>query len=199
MQFRTGILILGLTAMALGQTPPTTAPIRSISDPLLAQPGEHLLLCVANLAQSVTPVTTTTNPPTSVPAVLTATLQVLNGVSRAILAQSQITLPPLGSATEPPDPCLEFAVPATPTAATPGPLQQLFIAVVRVSPQPLPPSSGGGVAMPLIPVSLEDLLSSIQVFTPGPANVPTNIRTIPMHAPNIGPIVLGGVMPLAAR
>ncbi len=151
----------------------TPHPVMHSSGPILTAPGETVLVCAANnqLASLLPP-----PPPTAavIPSAtvtsLDVTLQIVNGVTGAVLAQSQITLPPLGSTEAPPDPCLKFSVaPATVAVSA-----NLFVVRVFLNPQPLPPGICAAHALSV----------SLQVFTPDTAGNPTNIRAISFLPPD---------------
>ena len=154
---------------------PTSAPAPIIhsSGPILAAGGETVLVCAANnqlaslLPPSSPPATAAAVPAASVSS-LNVTLQIVNGITGAILTQSQVTIPPLGSTETPPDPCVNYVVPA----ATFAPTTNLFVVRIELNPQPLPP----GIC--------RALSASVQVFTPDSNGNPTNIRTIAFEPPD---------------
>jgi hypothetical protein len=159
---------MGPSQRALAQ-PPARSLTRS-SAPLLAVGGEKLLLCAANTLPAVQ------TSPTSVSATLaattstiTVTLQILNGVTGAVVAQNQVALPPLG-APAPPDPCITFIV----APATFAPSASVFVARIELNPQPLPP----GICR------ANPLTASLQVFTLDASGNPNNIRTVAFEPPD---------------
>lgn len=153
---------------------PALAPVMRSSGPILAAGGETILLCAANnqLAGVLPPSPTAAAEVTSAEAVtsLNVTLQIVNGINGAILAQSQVTLQPLGSSAAPPDPCVNYVVPA----ATFAPSADLFVARILLNPQPLPPGICRAHALSV----------SLQVYTPGSNGSPTNIRAIAFTPPD---------------
>jgi hypothetical protein len=161
---------LCLSPRALAQTDHPVRTLTSSSAPLLAVGGEKLLFCAANNLPAVQ------TPPPSVAAAspaanttLTVTLQILNGVTGAVVAQKQVALPPLG-AFEPPDPCITFDV--APASFTPS--TSLFVARILLNPQPLPPGR----------CRADSLTASLQVFTPDATGNPTDIRTLAFTPPD---------------
>ena len=156
-------------AFAQAFTPP---PVVRSSGPILAAGGETLLVCVANnqaVPTSTAPATAAmTSAAVTIP--LSVTLQILNGVTGAVLAQAQISPPPLGSTFTPPDPCVNYVVPA----ATFAPSTNLFLVRIALNPQPLPPGL----------CALHSVSASVQVFTAGPTGNPTNIRAISFEPPD---------------
>lgn len=168
---------IGFSPQASAQLPGSapSAMFRS-SGPILAAGGETILVCAANnqLASLLPPApaaaTAVTNPAAVTP--LSVTLQVVNGVTGAVLAQTQTTLPPLGSTDTPPDPCVNYVVPA----ATFAPSNSLFLARVFLNPQPLPPG--------ICAVGNHVLSVSLQVFTPDINGSPTNIRALSFEPPD---------------
>lgn len=168
---------IGSSQQTFAQGPAATpAPVMRSSGPILTAPNETVLVCAANnqLASLLPP------PPPATAALLPAgpggatplnvTLQILNGITGAVLAQSQITLPPLGSTFEPPDPCLHFSVAPSTVALN----ASLFVVRVLLNPQPLPPGICAAHALSV----------SLQVFTSDPNGNPTNIRTISFLPPD---------------
>ncbi len=158
---------------AFAQDPdPSPHTVLSSSGPILAATGETVLVCAANnQLESLLP------PPG--PAALTSgaavtslkvTLQILNGITGTILAQSQIALPPLGSTAEPPDPCVSFSV----APASFAPAATLFVVRVALNPQPLPPGICAAHALSV----------SLQVFRPDSSGNPTHIRSISFLPPD---------------
>ncbi len=151
----------------------TPHPVMRSSGPILTAPGETVLVCAANnQLASLLPPSPTTAAVTPSPAVtpLNVTLQIVNGVTGAVLAQSEITLPPLGSTEAPPDPCLKFSVaPATVAVSA-----NLFVVRVLLNPQPLPPGICAAHALSV----------SLQVFTPDTDGNPINIRAISFEPPD---------------
>lgn len=147
------------------------SPVTHSSGPILAASGETVLVCAANNqpapAPAPAPAALSTDATT---APLNVTLQILNGVTGAILSQAQLAVPPLGSTATPPDPCVNYVVPA----ATFAPSSNLFIVRVLLNPQPLPPGLCRAHALSV----------SLQVFTPDPSGSPTNIRTIAFEPPD---------------
>lgn len=167
---------IGSSQPVFAQGPNLTAPplFRS-SGPLLAVPGETVLVCAANnqlasLLPPTTPPATAALQSSAAVTSLNVTLQILNGVTGAILAQAQLAVPPLGSTTTPPDPCLNFTVPA----ATFAPSTNLFVVRVALNPQPLPPGICAAHALSV----------SLQIFTHDNSGNPTNIRTISFEPPD---------------
>src|SRR5579862_4343442 len=127
------MVIPGLADRAAAQaTSPVLASSLSYSSgPVLAAPGEHILNCAG--------FTGTYSGKT-----ITATLQLLNAATGAVVVQQQVTLPSSSVTTsiaEPPDPCLEFVVPARvpATASASGVFWPVYIGKVALNPQPLPP------------------------------------------------------------
>jgi hypothetical protein len=167
--------MMGSSQPAFAQGPsPAAHPLMRSSGPVLAATGETVLLCAANnqLASLLPPTPPAPAALTSAAAVtpLNVTLQILNGVTGAVLAQAQLALSPLGSTETPPDPCVNFSV-APSTVALPA---SLFVARVLLNPQPLPPGICAAHALAV----------SLQVFTPDGSGNPTNIRTISFLPPD---------------
>jgi hypothetical protein len=176
---------MGPSQCALAQ-PPVRIVARS-SAPLLAVGGERLLLCAANNLPAVqTSPTSVSAAATAAPTTLTVTLQILNAVTGAVLAQNQVTLPPLGT-FEPPDPCINFAI--APAAFAPS--TSLFVARIELNPQPLPP----GICR------ANSLTASLQAFTLDATGNPANIRTIAFAPPDpcIRPFFRRGPAPTAVN
>jgi hypothetical protein len=175
----------GLAPSATAQSAPQ-APISLATPPVLALPGDNLLLCAINLA-----------PGNSLPqetisfqfeAVAISYTSETAGPA-TVLGSTQITLPPLDSGVlHPPGPCIQITIPvAAPTAppATPA----LVAGLLRVNPQPLPPGAAT-LPQPLLggclfinPQPLAPLAASLQVFTPGTDGEPTNIRLVSFRPP----------------
>ncbi|MHB1938858.1 MAG: hypothetical protein ACYCOR_20090 [Acidobacteriaceae bacterium] len=155
---------------ALAQDPDNI--VRASTGPILAASGENLLLCAANNlpAPAVLPTTATIAPADKTSPPFYVTLKILNGVTGAVLSQTELALPPLGSTEEPPDPCLTFTV----APSTFAPSTNLFVARVELNPQPLPP----GLCRP------STLTVSMQIFTPDTNGNPTNIRAISFEPPD---------------
>lgn len=166
-------------AFAQGPDLAAAPPTFHSSGPILAGGGETVLVCAAN--NQLFGLLPPTPPPTSAAVTnaasvtpLEVTLQILNGVTGAILAQSQVTLPPLGSTATPPDPCVTYVVPP----ATLAPSINLFVVRVALNPQPLPPGlCANGSHGNILSVSL-------QVYTPDNSGSPTNIRAISFLPPD---------------
>jgi hypothetical protein len=138
----------------------------------IAAPGEYISICSWNNGVSE-PSSATSRP-------VNLTLEILDGVTGAVLAQNQITLPPLGSVAHPPSPCAQYNVPPLTTPAVP-PQGTLFIGVVLVNPQP-----GACTTCPILPFLPlgVGLMASVNVYTPDTSGLPTNIRFIPvLHPP----------------
>ena len=157
------------------------------SAPLLAVGGEKLLLCAVNTLPAVqTSPTSVSAIPAATTSTLTVTLQLLNGVTGAVVAQNQVALPPLG-AFEPPDPCIAFTV----APATFAPSTGIFVARIELNPQPLPPGR----------CRVNSLTASLQAFTPDANGNPTNIRTIVFTPPDpcIRPFFRRGPAPTAVN
>jgi hypothetical protein len=103
-------------------------------------------------------------------------LEILDGVTGAVLNQGTVVVPPGPSTAHPPNPCVQWTVPTT--ATFPGGPGELLIGValvnlvpgctVCVNPQPLPP---GGV------------VASLSVFMSEANGMPTAIRSVPLHPP----------------
>lgn len=163
--------LTGSSKRSFAQGPAAPVLTRS-SGPILAGGGEIILLCAANNQPTATTTAPATAALTSPPAgtVMNATLEVLNGITGAILAQRQVSLPPLGSNFTPPDPCLAFSVP--PPSLVPS--TNLFVIRVALNPQPLPP---GICARHTFSVAL-------QVYTPDSSGNPSNIRSISFEPPD---------------
>jgi hypothetical protein len=143
------------------------------SGAFIAAPGESISLC--SFSFGVTHLTTLPAQP------VTVSLEILDGVSGAVLMQNQITLPPLGSPLHPPDPCITYQVPPLTTSAVP-PEGTLFIGAVLVNPQP-----GFCPTCPSLPGPPPGvgLMASVNVYTPDTSGLPTNVRFIPvLHPPN---------------
>jgi hypothetical protein len=176
---------MGPSQRALAQPPART--LTRSSAPLLAVGGEKLLLCAVNnlSAASTSPTSVSATTPAA-PTTLTVTLQILNGVTGAVVAQNQVALPPLG-APAPPDPCVNFAV----VPATFAPSTGIFVARIELNPQPLPP----GICR------ANPLTASLQVFTLDASGNPTNIRTIAFAPPDpcIRPFFRRGPSPTAVN
>lgn len=147
------------------------SPIVHSSGPILAASGERILLCAANNYPVAAPAPTTTAAISSntSSASLNVALQVLNGITGAVLAQTQVAVPPLGSTATPPDPCLSFTVASATLAASP---LNLFVVRVALNPQPLPPGLCAYLGI------------SLQVFTPEVSGSPSNIRAINFEPPD---------------
>jgi len=161
---------MGPSRRALAQTDHPVPTLISSSAPFLAVGGEKLLLCAANNLPAVqTSPTSVSATATAATTTLTVTLQILNGVTGAVVAQNKVALPPLG-AFEPPDPCINFAV--APAAFAPS--TSLFVARIQLNPQPLPPAK----------CRANPLTASLQVFTPDATGNLTNIRTIAFAPPD---------------
>jgi len=127
--------------------------------PVLAAPGEVVLLCASNLGRGAT------FPPEPVTIEFTAlavSVVAEGSGNETTLGDAIITLPPLGSTIFPADPCLEAVIPsALPFAPSPN---QLVTGVVRLNPQPLPPHG---------------FVATMEVFTPAADGTPTNVRVVP--------------------
>ena len=142
------------------------------SGPILAAGGETILLCAANNLSAPPPTSVTTAPSlTTTGATINVTLQILNGVTGAVLAERLVALAPLGSTELPPDPCITFVVASTSLAAAP---LNLFVVRVALNPQPLPPGL----------CAANSLTTSLQIFTPDTNGNPTAIRTISFEPPD---------------
>ncbi len=139
--------------------------------PFLTATGEHVLLCAANITGLTAPTapSPTAGDPPAGDVTLSVTLSILNGVTGAVVSSTQVVLPPLGS-TEPPDPCLHFAVPPGAFA----PVSNLFIGAIALNPQPLPPR--------ILPRRI--LRTSLQIYTPDANGNPTNVRVLSFFPPS---------------
>jgi hypothetical protein len=161
---------LGQSQRALAQTDHPVRTLSSSSAPLLAAGGEKLLFCAANNLPAVQTSPTSASATSTTPSTtLTVTLQILNGVTGAVVAQNQVALPPLGT-FEPPDPCIAFTV--APAAFAPS--TSLFVARILLNPQPLPPGR----------CRADSLTASLQAFTSDATGNPTDIRTLVFTPPD---------------
>jgi hypothetical protein len=181
----TCIALPGLLDRAYAQVAPGVGTLVQITGPALANPGEHLSFCFQRVEFKYT----STNPVDVGHSLVkdqpgTATLRIVDAVTGAEKAKKDIALPVEGSPALPSDPCVEYVVPVVSTSSvvtsilSPAPAASapaIYIGVVSVSSQPLPP----GVA----PVS------SLDIFTPI-FGIPANIR----HVPN-GPTCPPGEYP----
>lgn len=160
---------MGPSQRALAQTDHPVRILTRSSAPVLAAGGEKLLFCAANNLPAATVAPAATTAATSSPT-LNVTLEIVNGVTGAVLAQNQIALAPLGSLQLPPDPCVSFTV----APATFAPSTGLFVARIELNPQPLPPGL----------CRANPLSISLQAFTPTAGGVPTNVRTLTFEPPD---------------
>lgn len=181
------LVLASIAGQASAQSPDIGAVF--MTAPFLASTGEQVLLCAAN----VTGLTATTAPsPTAAVAPpgagvsLSVTLSVLNGVTGAVLRSAQVMLPPLGSTTTPPDPCLQVA----PSPTVFAPVSSSFIGIVALNPQPLPP----GLCRQFPPEPTlgrfppspcaKMLTMSLQIYTLDANGNPTNVRVIRFEPPD---------------
>ncbi len=154
---------------ALAQSDHPARILTRSSAPVLAAGGEKLLFCAANNLPAASSAPAATTAAAASPT-LNVTLQILNGVTGAVLAENRIALAPLGSADLPPDPCISFTVASGAFAPSPG----LFVARVLLNPQPLPPGL----------CRANPLAVSFQAFTPTAGGAPTNVRTLTFEPPD---------------
>lgn len=152
----------------------TTSKAVQFTSPFVAAGGEHILVCAANLSPaSPAPTVTAATSSTSAGSNPTVILEILNGVTGALLSQKQIALPPVGT-PEPPDPCLEYAVtPPTVTSTTFSSITNLFIGRLEYPPEPT-------FAAPLPGI----IATSLTIFTPDSNGNPTNVRVISFYPPD---------------
>ena len=162
------IAIPGLLNHSAAQV--VTGTLVQVTGPALASPGEHISFCFQSIKYNYTP----QNPPQSpvdvghslvVGGPVIATLRILDGVTGSVKASKDVSFPVAGSPALPSDPCVEFAVPVTSvsSAAAIATPPSIYIGVVSVSSQPLPPGAAPN--------------SSFDIFTPI-FGIPTNIRHI---------------------
>lgn len=162
--------------------------------PFIAGTGEQVVLCAANVIGLMVPAT----PPSATAADpgsggcgtcdISVTLSLLNGVTGAVLSSQQVTLPRLGTTAFPPNPCLQFA--QSPAAF--APVNNSFIGIVTLNPQPLPPRVLPRGACPNGPIfgqfppspCSQVLTTSLQIYTPDANGNPTNVRVIGFYPPN---------------
>jgi hypothetical protein len=160
-------IVPGLVDRAVAQ-PISALTTTQITGPALANLGDHLIVCM-NFSKVNFRYTSQVQ------------MQILNSVTGAVLTQKQFTVQPAGSTALPPDPCLEYVIPAAVTTSTIGSeaaapaVRPIYIGLVSLNPQPLPPDTAVS-SQPLPPGTV---ISSLHVFTPGLFGVPTNIRYIP--------------------
>jgi len=164
------IVIPGLLDRAVAQPVPALSTFVQVTGPASGYPQEHIALCYSKIEWKTLP-QTPGNPVvgTSLGSPGTLTLQILDAGTGAEKAKKQIGLPV--TTALPPDPCLEYVIPAAVTTSVIGfevgaaaASPPVYIGVVSLNPQPLPPAA---------------VISSLEVFTPGPNGIPTNIRHIP--------------------
>jgi hypothetical protein len=170
------ITILGTLEPAAAQEVSSVSTIVQITGPASASPGEHVSFCYQSVKYNYTPQNPSQNPvevghsfAKDKPA--SATLRILDGITGEEKAKKQIMLPVSGSPALPSDPCVEFVVPAltsslitsTSIAAPGATAHAIFLGVVSVSSEPVPPGAA--------PVS------SLEVFLPV-FGVPTNVRHV---------------------
>ncbi len=166
------VTVLPLGALAQVVTPPTAA-VYGVSGPVIMATTEHVSLCSWSLAAI--------NPSSYGP--VTVTEEILDGVSGAVLAKKEITLPPVSATPVALDPCLEYAPLLTPVAGTAAvttaPPGKLIVGVVLMAPQVSCSTCLSPIALPPAPVA-----ASLNVYTLASATMPANIRTIPLHPAN---------------
>jgi hypothetical protein len=161
------MVVPGLLDRAVAQPVPALTTTQ-ISGPALAVSGEHLLFCMDG--HHIMPSEATTATLQIVSSIsTTATLQIVNSITGGVVAQKILSL--VSGAALPPDPCVEFVVPApivtfssaSTTAVGLTASRSLYTGVISLNPQPLP----------------RGLLTSLQVFTPGFGGIPFNVRYVP--------------------
>jgi hypothetical protein len=162
------MIVPGLVGRGAAQIALPSITFVQVSGPGSAYPTEHLSFCYTRLDYPYTP----EDPGGSeegafVPrAKATVTLRIVDATTGAEKAKKVLAVTP---GALPSDPCVEFVVPAVVStasviasvapASTP-----VYIGVVSVSSQPLPPSA---------------VSSSLQIFAVGQNGLPTNVRVIP--------------------
>jgi len=164
-------IVLPAGAFAQVVTPPTPA-VYGVSGPVIVAPTDHISLCSFSLGAM--------SPSSYGPVAVTE--EIRDGVTGAVLAQKQITLPSVSATPEPPDPCLEYAQLLTPTATagavTTLPPGKLIVGVILVAPQVSCATCVSPVVLPTAPV-----VASLNVYTLA-GTTPSNVRTIPLHPTN---------------
>ena len=175
--------IPGLLKTVAAQVGPPTDTFVQVIGPALASPGEHVSFCFQRIKYNYTPQNPSQSP-VSVGHSLakdkpdTATLRILDGVTGAEKAKKDVTFPVEGSPALPSDPCVEFVVPALAASPTgtaivfpPVPAApMIFIGVVSVSSEPVPPLPPGVTQ-----------LSSLDIYLPV-FGIPTDLRHVATSA-----------------
>jgi hypothetical protein len=176
--------IPGLLKTAAAQVGPPTDTFVQVIGPAQASPGEHLSFCFQRVKYKYTPQNPSQGPVDVGHALSkdkpdTATLRILDGITGAEKAKKDITFPVEGSPALPSDPCVEFVVPVVAASSTataiifPPPVAaapMIFIGVVSVSSEPVPPLPPGVTQ-----------LSSLDIYVPV-FGIPTNVRHVATSA-----------------
>jgi hypothetical protein len=167
------ILVPGLLDRALAQIVLPEVTLVQVSGPGSAYPTEHLSFCYSKLDYPYTPENAggTEEGSFAPKRKATVTLRIVD-ITTGVEKVKKVILVTPGAL--PPDPCVEYIVPAVTStstassigsaaAATPA-STPAYIGVVSISSGLIPPSA---------------VTSSLQIFTPSANGLPTNVRFIP--------------------
>ena len=164
------VICPGLLDRAMAQIAVPNATLVQVTGPAFAFPNEHLSLCFAKLDYPYTPEDpggATEGSSFIARKKATVTLRIIDSTTGTEKVKKVVTVTPPAL---PSDPCVEFVVPAVTTTSTSVTTaavittSPVYIGVVSVSSEPVPPSA---------------VSSSLQIFTPTLTGTPANFRVIP--------------------